>query len=105
MTILIGKYEFDGPYRNIDELKESEGLYAVLHYDGETYSLIHVAQADNITDCIELSPNSMATESVLVAAHYTSNCGARERRLMIEEIQKVLDGPDKIKEIAQLKQY
>ena len=96
MTILIGNYEFDGPYNSVVALKEKPGLYAVLHYEGEEYELVHVAQADNIRERIEfLQPESSHTAgSVLLAACYTPKSGSRERSAMVADIQKEFDEQD-----------
>jgi hypothetical protein len=88
MSILIGKYEFDGPFNSMDELKEKPGLYAVLHFKHDQYELIHIAQAHNIRGRIELSPltDTSAGGTVLLAACYTPECGRRARAIMVEEI-------------------
>jgi len=88
MSISIGKYEFDGPYSSVAELEEKSGLYAVLHYEGEEYELIHVAEAYNIKERIELSQSTYTTSagSVLLAACYTPQSRSRERRMMVEDI-------------------
>jgi hypothetical protein len=93
MAVLIGKYEFDGPYNNISDLQERQGLYVVLHCDGEDYELIHAAQADNIRECIEVSRlgSSATFGTVLFAACYTPGCRVQERRMMVEDILAEMD--------------
>ena len=88
MSISIGKYEFDGPFKSIDELKEKPGLYAVLRFEHDEYKLVHVAQAHNIKERIELSPitDTSAGGTVVLAACYTPKCGRRERTTMVEHI-------------------
>ena len=89
MGILIGKYEFDGPYNDVNDLQEKEGLYAVLYQTGEEYELIHLSHADNVRERIELLPTEKAKEGqVLLAAFYTDSCGNRERTSMVDDIQK-----------------
>jgi hypothetical protein len=93
MSILIGKYEFDGPFNDPVHLEEKQGLYAVLHHKDEEYELIHVAHADNIKERIELSQSAFTStaSSVLLAACYTPQSGARERSKMVEDIQSEFD--------------
>ena len=90
MSILIGKYEFDGPYDSVAELQEKPGIYAVLHCENDEYELVHVAQASNIRDSIEVSQGVNApmqcSEKVLLAGCYTPRYGRRERNLMVEDI-------------------
>ena len=90
MSVLIGKYEFNGPYENVTELEEKPGLYAVLHCQNDEYELIHVAQANSIRDCLQHS--QVATNptecsgKVLLASYYTPRCGRRQRDMMVEDI-------------------
>jgi len=95
MAILIGKYEFDGPYHKVDDLEEREGLYAVLHCEADEYKLIHLAHSDNIRERIELlpAPGSPAGK-VLLAALYTPSCGARARRAMVDDIENDFEDTD-----------
>jgi hypothetical protein len=88
MTIWIGKYEFDGPYHKVEDLEEKPGLYVVLHYKNQEYEFMHVAQAENVREGIEALPSAEHPKGkVLLATLYTSNCGIRERRSMVQDIQ------------------
>ena len=93
MSILIGRYEFDGPYRSIADLEDKPGLYAVLHFEHDKYELIHVAEAQNIRELIHLSPmtDTSSGGAVLLAACYTPKYGRQERRRMVEEIHNEFD--------------
>jgi hypothetical protein len=94
MSIWIGNYEFDGPSKNVADLKEKEGVIALLHCQGDAvYELIHVAQADNVRELFELSRSAYSPidETVLVAACYTPGRGARERSMMVADIEAEFD--------------
>jgi hypothetical protein len=93
MSILIGRYEFDGPFKSIDELKEKPGLYAVLHFERQEYELIHIAQGHNLRGRIELSPmtDTSSFGTVVLAACYTPNFGRRKRMMMVEELHREFD--------------
>jgi hypothetical protein len=40
LTVKIGSYNFDGPFRSTDPIEDKSGIYAVLHYkDGKCYLL------------------------------------------------------------------
>ncbi len=88
MTILLGRYEFDGPYKTTSDLNEMPGLYVVLHCADDEYELIHVAESHNIKESIEFTSRSerASGSSVMIAALYTPHSKARERRIMVEEI-------------------
>lgn len=94
MSILIGKHEFDGPFHDVDSLEEKEGLYVVLNYKDEQYELIHVAQADNIRERIQLLPSEKPDGKILFAALYTPRFGKRERNILVEDIENDIDSHD-----------
>jgi len=91
MAILIAKYEFEGPFEEVERLKDDSGLFAVLHCENgsKDYELVNLTQTSNIRQCIELSPSSQSAcnGKTLFAALYTPGSGVRERRAMVEEIQ------------------
>lgn len=91
MSILIGKYEFDGPYDSVADLEDKPGIYAVLRCKNDEYELIHVAEAPNVKECIELSKSAdqSCPGTVMLAACYTERYGPRQRRTMVEDIQSV----------------
>ena len=100
MPILIGKHEFDGPFHDVDSLEEKEGLYVVLNYKDEQYELIHVAQAENIRERIQLLPSAKPDGTVLFAALYTPKFGKRERNILVEDIENDIDSTENNEEIA-----
>jgi hypothetical protein len=100
MSILIGKHEFDGPFHDVDSLEEKEGLYVVLNYKDEQYELIHVAQADNIRERIQLLPSEKPNGKILFAALYTPSFGKRERNILVEDIENDIDSHDSTQGIA-----
>lgn len=95
MSILIGDYEFDGPYNDVADLQESQGLYAILHLDCDEYKLIHLAQAENIKERIVVSPATSPSpdNSTYVAAFYTPRSGGRERNKIVEKILRHFPEP------------
>lgn len=94
LSILIGKYDFDGPYTSVAELKDRPGLYAVLHYEGDDYELIHIGEAYNVKESLQLSKAAYTSSpmgSIMLVACYTPQRGSRERKLMVEDIQREFD--------------
>ena len=98
MTILIGKYEFEGPFRSTSDLEEKAGLYAVLHQEDDEYTLIQLSQASDVKSSIELSPSSsrIEQENTIIAVCYTRDCGLRQRRKMVDDT--LLEFDDKVDE-------
>lgn len=103
MTILIGQYEFDGPFTEVADLQEKQGVYAVLHFEDDLYELIHISQADNIRNSIEISPSAYTQNvgEVLIAVLYTSDYGTRERHAIVEDIQLEFDNNENLEFDAQ----
>jgi hypothetical protein len=90
MSILIGNYEFDGPFRNVSDLEEKQGVFAVLHCeDNESYELVHVAESINVREQVGVSQSlySHLSDSILLAACYTPDRGMRERSAIVSEIE------------------
>jgi hypothetical protein len=89
MTVLMGNYEFDGPYKSAVELEEQPGLFAILHCEGDVYELIHLAESDNVRGRIEVSPITVhsSTESIVIIVLYTQAASSRDRKKMVVEIQ------------------
>lgn len=48
VTILIGKYEFEGPFENPNTIKNREGISIVLCQKGEDYELMDVSEARDL---------------------------------------------------------
>ncbi len=96
MSILIGNYEFDGPFDSIREFKDESGLYAVLHCDGENYELIYLAESENLKESIEMSPSAenLPHGSTRIATYYTEPRGDRERKEMVDEILKEFENEE-----------
>ncbi len=85
--------KFDGPFNGVADLEEKPGLYAVLHCNGEDFELIHVSEADNIRERIEISQSTYTAYvgSVLLAACYAPQSRSRERRVMVQDILSEFD--------------
>jgi len=93
MGILIGNYEFDGPYHDVTCLEEKQGLFALLHYEDGEYELIYLGQSKNVGVHIEISHSAYNSFSgvVLFAVCYTPHSDKRHRIKMVEEIQHEFD--------------
>ena len=96
MSILIGDYEFEGPYKALGDLKELSGVYAILHLDCDDYKLVHLAQAENIRERIVVSPtlSSERDNTTFVAALYTPRSSGRERSKIVDQILLQFPEPD-----------
>jgi hypothetical protein len=53
LTVQIGDYAFDGPFKSTDSIEDKSGIYAVLHYkEGKCY-LLDIGESSKIKAVIE----------------------------------------------------
>ena len=53
MTVEIGEYAFNGPFKSTDSIKEKAGIYAVLHYKKGKCYLLDIGESSQIKKGIE----------------------------------------------------
>jgi len=53
LTVKIGDYDFDGPFKSTDSIDDKSGIYAVLHYkEGKCY-LLDIGESSKMKKRIE----------------------------------------------------
>ena len=62
-------------------------------YENEEYKLVHVAQAENVKERIEIlrAASDQPDGTIQIAACYLPRYGLRERRAIVDEIQGEFD--------------
>ena len=53
MTVKIGDYAFDGPFKSTDSIEDKSGIYAVLHYKEAKCYLLDIGESSQIKKGIE----------------------------------------------------
>ena len=96
MTVLIGSWEFEGPFGNLSELHDEPGLVAILTGKNDEYELIEMEESDSVKSFIDTHNKynfrvENADEDLLVAVYYCSDLTASLRFGLIEEVMKELD--------------
>lgn len=90
MGILIGDYEFDGPYSDGELLEDRAGVFAVLHRDQDLFELVELGHADNLGASLRkeflASVSGSCHGPIVVAACYTPGLQYSERRSIVESI-------------------
>lgn len=97
MIIMIGSYEFKGPYTSTDELEDRSGIYAVLcHFDSE-YTVIDIGESAKVKTRVETHDRKECWDKncfgeLVVAVLYTPNKGKLSRTI-IEQSLRLLCTP------------
>ena len=58
----IGGFDFEGPYVNLTQVCEEEGLFAIVCMDTKQYYLLDIGYSKNIRDTCENSPKRACWE-------------------------------------------
>jgi len=53
LTVNIGDYTFDGPFKSTDSLENKSGVYAILHYKEGKYYLLDIGESSRMKKGIE----------------------------------------------------
>lgn len=53
MTVKIGDYAFDGPFKSTDSIEDKSGIYAVLHYKEGKCCLLDIGESSKMKKEIE----------------------------------------------------
>jgi hypothetical protein len=53
LTVKIGDYYFDGPFKSTDSIEDKSGIYAVLHYKEDKCYLLDIGESSQIKKGIE----------------------------------------------------
>jgi hypothetical protein len=96
MTVLIGSWEFEGPFNKTDELRSEPGLCAILHTKNENIELVEIEETDSVRKFIEKHSkfhfsDRMPTDNFAVAVYYCSDLTSSLRQGLIEEVMKEFD--------------
>lgn len=94
MTILIGRLEFDGPFRDAATIESRPGLFALFCETDDEYELLEVDHCDNVDGCLENEEfvNNIAfyqencSGTLCAAVHYTDDLTRKERAQLREEL-------------------
>ncbi|MBX9686315.1 MAG: hypothetical protein K2X27_06405 [Candidatus Obscuribacterales bacterium] len=87
MSVLIGAFEFEGPYEDVLHLKEEPGLYAILCESKGEFELVELDETNSLRNCFdsdEYTSNMRFWQEnshgkLLAAVHYTPELTRQER--------------------------
>lgn len=100
MSIMVGRYEFAGPYSSADYLEYRAGVYAILDKRAnDKYYLVDVGESATVRTRVEnhdrkdcWQRNSQGS-LLTVAAYYTPNIPQLGRMVIEQEIRRQFNPP------------
>lgn len=99
MSIRIGKYEFEGPYRDTASLEDRSGVYAILDQrENNRYGLLDVGESSNVKTRVETHDRKDCWErnkkgTIHYAVHYTPGLQQAGRMAIEQEIRDQYNPP------------
>ncbi len=98
MSLLIGRYEFEGPLVNCLKVANTAGIYAVLSFvSNDEFEMLELGESKDLRKLIqnpgkqELWQNR-SSGMLTFALHYCPRAGRRRRQEMANEILREFDG-------------
>jgi|LakMenEpi03Aug12_release.lakeMendotaPanAssembly.Ray.scaffolds.fasta_scaffold403976_2 hypothetical protein len=96
MTVLIGSWEFEGPFDKSNELRAEPGLCAILHTASDNLELVEIEETDSVRKFIERHKtyhfsDRMPAHKFAVAVYYCSDLTSSLRAGLIDEVLKEFD--------------
>lgn len=91
MTVLIGSWEFEGPFTQAKEILHEPGIYAILSCTESEYELLEIDESESVRATLErhssFSLGKNECESSLAAAvYYCADLTSALREGLIEEV-------------------
>ncbi len=95
MSVLIGSWEFEGPYNQISDLRNEPGILAVLARENDELELIHMDESESVKDYMKVQTDSEKKlshyDSLETAVYYCSDLNATLRQGLINKLMKEFD--------------
>ena len=90
-SILVGNYEFVGPFDESDDIANEEGLLAILIDEGRGFELVDLYETPDLQQTAKAELAKDEKDRISVAVHYTAGLAAEEVQAVIDEIFTELD--------------
>ncbi len=89
MSLMLGRFEFDGPYATADRLPTSAGVFAILCFEEDGAYRIDIDHCDDLRNTVslrkEFGPNqAKSTLSVAIMRH---SARPDERQSVVNELK------------------
>ena len=98
MSLTVGKYTFDGPYKNTDNLPDASGVYLIVDYIDGQYKPIDCGESATVKSRVDTHDRSdcwkrNAAGTLMVAVLYTPRLQSAGRVAIEQEIRATYSFP------------
>ena len=94
MSILIGQFEFDGPFGSVKEIRSEPGIFALLFkIRDDDYELIELNHTGNVKESLNCFSDVETVESVFIAVCYM-DAVREDRQRIVDEISSEFEEPE-----------
>jgi len=98
MSLEVGKYTFEGPYRSTERLQEKSGIYLILCETSAKYHPVDVGEAGGVKSRVENHDRKACwtrncRSSLVVAVLYTPHLQQPDRRQIEREVRNMFNFP------------
>jgi hypothetical protein len=99
MSVLIGSWEFEGPFNEYAELRPEPGIIALLSGSNDDMELIAIEESDSVKDHLERKKQKRHTRKgsmnpFATAVYYCSDLNSTLRQGLIDKLVKEFDQVD-----------
>ncbi len=96
MGVLIGSWEFEGPYSQINDLRSEPGIVALLAREQNELELVHMDESESVKEYMQTQDNTGLNfdpkyDGVETAVYYCSDLNATLRQGLINKLMKEFD--------------
>jgi len=99
MSVLIGSWEFEGPFNEFAELRPEPGIIALLTGTNDDMELIGIEESDSVKDHLERKKLKRRAQKgginpFATAVYYCSDLNSTLRQGLIDKLVKEFDQVD-----------
>ncbi|HOD17371.1 MAG TPA: hypothetical protein PKJ14_01835 [Candidatus Cloacimonadota bacterium] len=92
MSIQLGKYSFEGPYPKTDLLQDKSGVYAILSWENNAYTVIDIGESATVKTRLDSHERFNCWErhcngTIYYAVYYTPNMQQAGRMEIEQELR------------------
>ncbi len=96
MSVLIGSWEFEGPFSATHELRPEPGIVALLTNSDDEFELVAIDESDSVQEYLEHQKKSVPhnSDKLSTAVYYCSDLNSTLRRGLVDELMKEFECDD-----------
>jgi len=95
MSVLIGSWEFEGPFSETHKLRAEPGIVAVLARNNNELELVEMDQSESVRDFVKnkvkVRFDSFLNHGFATAVYYCSDLNSTLRQGLVDKLMKEFD--------------